>query len=457
VSDPRLSAEDLSAAVRVHADRVHDFLRRLGCAPVAAIEVLETSALDLVDAAARSRREVTDVVGWWFGRARALGVRVAGGDAGLPLGGGLLSADSDQARVAEALEGLPERERVAVLLRDSYALPAASVGVVLATEADAAMETVGRGRLRFLQAVGDDLPTTAGHPVDLGALARLGTAGPVAARDATPRKHAQSCAICRGIWDAQERAHRLLAGLTVVALPDSERDAVLGRVEAAAYAALPSAAALLLDDPDDDELADDDDRPSRLLAPLYAFVGIVLAVILGTAIGILVSRDDNPRTSSAPPDTDDESVLPPVTAAPLPSAPPVPTTTPTATAVPTTRVFTIAPTPSASQGGPPTPTTSPSPEPASDPLTLAADPPRGPNGQTLTVQGGGWTPGAVVVLEYVDPLGRPTGSRAQQTIDARGRFTTTLSAQDPANLPGRHTIRGSDGSNSATTTYDVSG
>src|SRR6476661_8900392 len=143
VADPRISAEDLSAAVRVHADRVHDFLRRLGCTPPAAAEVLETSALDLVETAAGSPRQVTDVVGWWFGRARALGVRVAGGDSELPLGGGLLSADADQERVAEALERLPERERVAVLLRDSYALSATSVAVALGTDADAAMEIVG--------------------------------------------------------------------------------------------------------------------------------------------------------------------------------------------------------------------------------------------------------------------------------------------------------------------------
>ncbi|MFN2521706.1 MAG: hypothetical protein ABR614_00115, partial [Mycobacteriales bacterium] len=122
MSDQRISAEDLTAAVRVHADRVHDFLRRLGCEPGAAVEVVETSALDLVQTAAGDQRNISDLVGWWFGRARGLGVRVAGGSSGVPLGGGLLSADADQQRIAEALEQLPERERVAVLLRDAYAL-----------------------------------------------------------------------------------------------------------------------------------------------------------------------------------------------------------------------------------------------------------------------------------------------------------------------------------------------
>ena len=83
---PGLSAEDVSAAVRIHADRLHDFVRRLGCSPTAAIEVVETSALDLVDAVATAPETVPDVVGWWFGPARALGRRVPDTTADLPLG-----------------------------------------------------------------------------------------------------------------------------------------------------------------------------------------------------------------------------------------------------------------------------------------------------------------------------------------------------------------------------------
>jgi DNA-directed RNA polymerase specialized sigma24 family protein len=449
VSDQRIAAEDLSAAVRVHADRVHDFLRRLGCTPSAAVEVVETSALDLVETAAGSPRQVTDVVGWWFGRARALGTRVAGGDTELPLGGGLLAADADQATVAEALEQLPERERVAVLLRDSYALSPASVAVALGTDADAAMETAGRGRLRFLQAVGHELPSTGGHPVQLAALARLGMGGPVAARDATPRRHAQTCAICGAVLASQERAHRLLAGLTVVALPDADRDALLARVDAQARAALPAAGTMLLEEDLEDDL---DERPSRLLLPLYALVGIVVAVVLGTVIGVLASRENRSASSSGPVD---EGAIPAVTAAPLPSPSPVPLPSPVSPIPqPSPSVFTISPTPST----PPQPSGAPvSPEPATEPLTLTIDPTSGPNGQTVTVQGTGWVPAATMTCDYLDPLGRSTGSRAEQVVDARGRFTTTISAEDPANLPGRHTIRCTDGTSTASTPYQVTG
>ena len=447
MADVGITVENLAAAVRIHADRVHDFLRRLGCSPAAAIDVLETSAADLVEAAAHTPQSVRDVVGWWFGRARALGVGAAGGSDDLPLGGGVLSTDTDQALISESLGLLPERERVAVLLCDSYALPAPSVGVTLGTDADAAMETVGRGRLRFLQAVGDELPTTSGHPVDLGALARLGMGDPVEARDATPRRHAQSCPTCRAIWATQERAHRLLSGLTVVALPESERERVLARFEQRARAALPASTLLVAND---EEVLPD--QPRRLLTPLYVLLGLVLAVLAGIAAGVVLSRTGSSTaapvaTSSGP------SLLPsalPDPTLPVPSPPVVPI--PAATSG---RVFTLTPSPTATRS--PTPSASPKPAPPADPLTVTRTPTSGPNGTAVTVSGTGWRPGGSVTVDYLNPIGRPTGASATQAVDVRGRFTTTVAAQDPDNLPGRHTIRVRDGARTLTTTYDVSG
>ena len=450
MADPRISAEDLAAAVRVHADRVHDFLRRTGCSPRVAVEVLEASATDLVAAAVRSPGAVRDVVGWWFGRAGALGAHASVGTDDLPLGGGLLSADHDQALISESLELLPERERVAVLLCDSYALSPASVGVALGTDADAAMETVARGRLRFLQAVGDELPTTSGHVVDLGALARLGLGGPVAARDATPRRHAQSCPTCRAVWDTQERAHRLLSGLTVIALPEAEREQVLARFDDRARAALPGVAVLL----EGDDAAYGDEGPRRLLSPLYVVTGLLLAILVGAVVGILLSRSgssgravpaalvtSSPAVSTSPP--------PPATSAPVTVLPsPVTPSTPG-------RLFTLAPSPSASASADASPTGAP--EAAAERLTLARSPTSGPNGSDVTVSGTGWLAGGTVRIDYLNPLGVPTGAGARQAVDVRGRFTTALSALDPANLPGRHTIRAADGKHTLTTTYDVSG
>jgi DNA-directed RNA polymerase specialized sigma24 family protein len=445
-----LSAEDVSAAVRIHADRVHDFVRRLGCSPTAAVEVVETSALDLVEAVADAPHTVPDVVGWWFGRARALGRRVSDAGHDLPLGGGVLSADRDQAVLAETLDTLPERERVALLLRDSYALSAAAVALALGTEVDAALETVGRARLAFLAAVGDeDVLPTAGHAVQLGALARLAEGGPVAASDATARRHAQACAMCRSVWEAQARAHQMLAGLTVVALPEELRGSVLGRVDAQARAALPHAAELLL--ADDEELIDE--APSRWLVPLYAVLGLLGAAVVGTIIGLMLSRGGSGTSATS---NNDPNVLPEITGKPLASESPLPTAFPTLSGNPSPTVFIVSPSPSPGQsaGGSPPPA---SPEPATEPLTLTADPPSGPNGTTVTVQGTGWLPRGTITIDYLDPLGRRTGSGASATVDARGRFTATLSAQDPSNLPGRHTIRATDGTQTTSTTFDVNG
>jgi DNA-directed RNA polymerase specialized sigma24 family protein len=449
---PGLSAEDVSAAVRIHADRLHDFVRRLGCSPSTAVEVVETSALDLVDAVATAPESVPDAVGWWFGRARALGRRVPDSSTELPLGGGVLSADEDQAVLAETLETLPERERVALLLRDSYALPATAVAVALGIDPEAALETVGRARLAFLAAVETpDVVPPAGHAMDLGALARLAEGGPVAAADATTRRHAQACPICRSVWDGQARAHQMLAGLTVVALPEAYREGVLDRVDAQARAYLPSAAELLTA-ADGDYV---DDRPSRWLVPLYVLGGLAAAVVVGVVIGLLLSRGSGGGTTTAAPP--DPGVLPQVTAAPLKTGSPLPTTFPTLSGQPSPTVFIVTPSPSPQPSGGPQKSPTGPPEPATEPLTLTANPTSGPNGATVSLQGTGWTPGSTVTIDYLDPLGRQTGSHANAAIDARGRFTTTLSAQDPSNLPGRHTIRATDGTQTTSATYDVSG
>src|SRR5690242_17125109 len=172
------------AVVRVHADRVHDAVRRLGCGPEASIRVVQQSALELVDAAGRRSSEVTDPVGWWFARARSLARKTTSEDDALPLGGGVLSTDANQVRLAEALESRPERERAALLLRDSYDLPLPAVATVLGLDEDSAAELVAQARLSFLPL----LTTTpavphSDHVAQLGPLGRVAEGGAVAARE----------------------------------------------------------------------------------------------------------------------------------------------------------------------------------------------------------------------------------------------------------------------------------
>lgn len=441
-----VAAEDVLAAVRVHADRVHDAVRRLGCDPRAAAEVVETSALDLVDAVAGNPESVPDAVGWWFARARTLAVRVASRTPDLPLGGGVLSVDEDQEVLAGALEQLPEPERFVLLLRDSYDLPAESVAAALGTDPSDALERVGRARLALLPLV-DDAPAPAvpAHQGDVGALARIAEGGPVAARDATTRRHALSCDACRGITDAQERAHVLLTGLTVVALPEAERVGVLARVQRAARAALPATADHLVRHVDDVDGVHDDREP-RSSSLLLVLLLPLVAGLLGVGLGVLLSQSGGDELTAAGTLPEDAQLI-----SPPPPAPSATVSPPTLQfPAPRTTVFVIPP-----PSPPPAPSPSPTPAPIADPLAVTIDPASGPNGQLLTVSGTGWTPGVEVTLVYVDPAGRPTGAQAVATADARGRFTAEIAALDPEQLPGPHVVRAGDGEVVAEATYDA--
>ena len=428
-------------AVRVHADRVHDAVRRLGCGPDAAVATVGASALDLVDAVATDPESVGDPVGWWFARARELGrtgagqVTVGSPDEQLPVGGGVLSGDANQARLAEALESLPERERAALLLRDSYALPAAAVGTALALEPEVAMELVARARLAFLPRL--LLGTTAEQPgshSDLPALARLAAGGPVAARHATTRRHAQSCDTCSAVLDVQERAHRLLSGLTVVALPEADRIELLDAVQERARQVMPLAV-----------LASDDDavdgRPRRILPLSLAALLLLLAAGAGTAVGLYASRGAPAPATQA---VGGPATF--LTAAPVlrvPAAPRLPPVTAPATA----QVFTLTPSPTPVVTTPPptSPPPSATPSPTALPATLSLSPTSGPNGTQVTVLGTGWTPGATVQLGYRDSTGALTPARARAVADANGTFTATLTATDPKRLPGPHQVTAGDG------------
>jgi len=470
-----VTAQDLIDAVRVHADRVHDAVRRLGCGPRAAVSVVEASALELVDSLAAHPEHVGDPVGAWFARALLLGRQTVGGEQDdLPVGRGLLSGDANQVRLAEALEGRPEMERAALLLRDSYDLPASAVGSVLGMSVDAAEEAVGASRLAFLPSlVEGSAPSLAqGHPVDLEALSRLAAGGPAATRDATTRRHVQSCDRCSSIVDAQERARRLLSGLTVVSLPDGDRERLLARVEVRARAVLPAAVALV---PAAAEAgAEDDDGPRRLLpVPLIA-LGLLLATAAGAGLGFYESR--GPSTSRA-------AVIVPVVPGPtvtattppaVPKAPALPTPAPTGRVPVDVITITPSPAPSPSPSATPTPTPSASPTPSAtpsasatptpsatpaptEPLALALAPASGPNGTAVQVSGCGWQPGAAVTLHYLDRLGADTGSAARAVVDAKGRFTTTITADDPKKVPGRHTIRAGDGKHTDSAAFNASG
>lgn len=490
-----VTAEDVLTTVRVHADRVHDLLRRLGCGPAVAQQIVETSALQLVAARAAGPlspgdpdsigvaahpgpatigRPATpgdpvaaaDPVGWWFARAEDLARSSVGDRDEIAAGAGVPSSDAGQARLAEALAARPEAERVAVLLRDAYDLPAVSVGRVLGLDPDDAMAAVGQARLALLPALaGGPVAALDAHATDPAGLGRLAEGGQVATRDATLRRHVQSCQRCGALVGDQERARRLLRPLVVIALPHAAREHLLAAVTAAARDALPAATlpaatlpaatvltGTLLTDPAQTGAP----GGRRVLSGTMLAVGIVLAVAVGLLVGFV--RSGSP-TGTAPSTSDllPAPTVDPVRTLPAPSAVTAPP--PPATSQPTTNVFTITPTPAPTTAQPRSPvaTTAPPPTVVTEPLSLALAPASGPNGTVVRVTGRGWRPGATVAIDYRDVLGGVTGAGAQAVVDARGRFTTSFTAADPANLPGRHTVQARDGTHSAAAAFTSTG
>lgn len=399
-----VGADDLDAALRVHLDRVHDAVRRLGCEPEAALQVVEASAVDLVEAVGDRPETVPDVVGWWFRRSIELGrQRVTRKADDVPLGGGALSADAGQQVLAQALDQLPERQRLALLLHHSYDLPATTVGAALDLDAGAATELVGRAGLAFLPLVDEQV----GEPTE-----------------------------------AQERTRLLLAGLTVAALPEPDRVAVLARLEATTLGILGSSAALPL--PGEVEDLYDDDEP-RLFSPLLVLLALFLVAVGGLGLGLVLGLggDDTPTPispasqldalASPPPEEPEVLISPPVVEAPAP----------------VTSVFVIPP---------PSPSPSPSPPPPPPPppkLSISVEPSSGGNGAELEVTGLGWPPGATVTLSYLDTANRDTGSRSSVVVDEAGEFSAELIAEDPADLPGTHSVIATDGTRRLQAPYEV--
>lgn len=441
-----LSAEQLVSAVRVHADRVHDAVRRQGCAPEAAAQVVRTSAVELVRRVGGGRAEVDTLVGWWFARARALGLQAERDEGALPMGGsGPLAKDSVQQLLAGAIELRPERQRTAVLLRDAYDLPPEVVAAALGTDADAAMRLVGASRMALLPDVYDTtVPSLAGHAVDEAALARLSEGRQVQARDATTRKHAQSCGLCRPAVEAQDDARRLLAGLSVVALPAAHRAALMAAVEDQAYATLPTAADLAAAAEQEVIV---EEIPRRLFSPLLTLLALIAAVGLGAGVGVASSGRSVEPVSIAP--------LPTVTA-PVPPTPEPQAPAPARPPDPVTSVFTISPAPSTTRPStrpsttqpprtaPPTTPPSPSPDLSVGPARIDLGPSSGPSGTQVQVSGTGWTAGQRVTVAYLDPDGEPTASRATVVPAEDGTFQVGLTLRDPDGA-GPHAVRATNG------------
>ena len=473
-----LSADEVVAVVRVHLDRVGDAVRRTGCAGPDLLDVVRTSALELVDRAAAAPSTAESLAGEWFARARELAVqRDASGSTATDVSPADLSP-ADLSPADRALAALPEQARTALLLRDAYDLPAAAVGAALGTDAEDALRLVAQARLDLPRPDGGPVPAETGHArhADLATLGRLADDRPVAAEDATARRHVLSCASCRASVDTQARAAQLVTGVVVAGLPARDRADVLARVEerarqrlprgrpvaasrkvraASGPAAGPGTGALpVAVPPPDGEHGEPDGR--RLLSPLLVVLSVVLAVLAGLGLGLLLSAQEAPERIVL-----GDGELPPgvrlVSPQPTPAGPPPSPPTVAEQRPRTTVVVVPAPAlPSPSPPAPsPTPTPSPSPSPTPAAATLALSPASGPIGTTVTVTGAGFPADGPVRVDLLDAAGAPTGSGTDAVADRAGNVTAALAVQDPAAGPGPREVVATAGDVSARATFTV--
>jgi hypothetical protein len=422
-----VSADDAVAAVRVHADRVHDLLRRSGCGAEESVEVTESYAFALLDALVNAPETVGDMAGWWFGRALELGRRV-GETAAEPtedVASSVLSGTEGESQVRAALAALPESERAAVFLRDAYDLPPQAVAVALRRDEDTAAALVAVGRLNLVARYDSrPAPGLGGHtgrtPADLPTLSRLADGTLPHPKAVALRRHVGGCAACEDVLDALAKGRRLCAGLPVLAMPDEAREAMLERVAARAKTVLPTVDEVLLAIEEDDEV-----HPA--ISPVIVIAALVLALLLGVVIAALTRSG----TSGA-----ELGALTPSSA---------PTPTPSFSALPTPSASS-----SSSTSAKPTASRRPSTRPTRTPTAVALhpaigiSPENGPRGTTITVTGSGWAAGDDIVVRYTGPV---SSSRASATADKNGQFRLTISANGL--VPGSYTVQASGSSGSA--------
>lgn len=436
-----VSADDFVAAVRVHADRVHDLLRRSGCGESEAAEICEAYAFALLDALVNAPETVGDTAGWWFGRALELGRRIEDPDAPPAVPASLLSGTTGEAQVRAALGRLSQQERAAVLLRDGYDLPPQSVAVALGLDVDTAAAVVAMGRLHLVEVYDDrPAPTLVEHtgrtPPDIGMLGRLADGSLPAPRNAPLRRHLANCRACEDAAEVMAKGRRLCAGLPVLALPDEVREAMLMRVAARAAAVLPTVEQVML-------AVEEDEQRRPAVSPIAVVLLVVLALVLGVAVAALTTMQSTDthafvdHTPSAVDETPSFSISPTKAKHASPSA------SATVSAVPTSASPTGRRTPTSAS-----PTATDSSTPAAGPAAIAISPRQGPRGTTITVDGTGWSAGAHVSLSYSGTL---VSSTSSARADGSGRFHATLRAN--GTLPGRYTIEASDGAESSKASF----
>jgi DNA-directed RNA polymerase specialized sigma24 family protein len=444
------SADGVSALVARLADRAADLVLRTGVAPERAGRLVETSAMTLVTALATDPSSVADPAGVWFATLHADAVRARDADPPRPPPahrrttrhhvGGAAEADPASA-VEQAFARLDERRALALLLRDSYDLPWASIGPALGVSEQDGVTVVAEARQQLLQALdGTESVQLAAHGalsgISYATLAQLADADAVEQHDplgVARAQHVRGCTRCAEFIAAQRAARRALAALPVRALPDVEHERIVRAVEERATSLLPSAASL--------QSQAEAARPPSLLLSVLLLAG---AAAVGVTIGALVAHDAHDSAVAAPvvaSSAASPSTAPPASATPSatpstsPSVSASPASSPTALAAPSRTAPTSTRT---SRAVVPPPTSGPASQ--AVPAAITLSPTGGPAGTVITVSGVGFTPGDTVTVTYRHGLIGSSSSTA--TVAADGTFVAQVTANDT--LAGSHLVTARD-------------
>lgn len=439
-----VSADDVVAAVAVHADRANDMLRRNGIPAYEAVDVLDRYAAELIAALERQPEIVGDLAGWWFGRClSALAVEPFSQPADHGRVRSLLGKGETEQNIRAALAGLPRLQRLAVVLRDAYDLPLAAAAVALDRSALSTADLVAAGRLQLMSGY-DDTPTpaAAGHvgraPIDIAALTAVadGSADPQVTL--AQRRHVSACDLCEEMLERMGRARRLALGLPVLALADADRERLIDRTRARADDALPTQDEVVAA-----AVADVEPRG----VPMILVAGLLfIAAVLGVGAGA-VSRHLQASASTGPvgsrplpPVPVDQPVSP--SGAPVTSSPPAAKRTLPPLIIRTSRTPppSSSAAPARSRSAPPTSSS------AAATAAMTITPTSGPSGTVIDVTGTGFLPGSTVSVTY----GGMQGTTA--VTDANGAFTASVTAS--AALPGSYDVTASDGIDSVSQAFD---
>jgi DNA-directed RNA polymerase specialized sigma24 family protein len=446
------SADATTELISRYADRAADLAVRLGAPDGQALQLVEDSALALIDQVAADPERVHDAVGTWLRDLRARADR-ARADAEPPAEGAPPPRRRRRTRtepatsvdaVENALRSLDEEQALALLLRDSYDLPWSAVAVGLGLDEPQAAIVVADARQRFDEQLHRRPSVPLAHHaavagVSAGALAQIADSdadsltgdSPIALR----ARHAARCAVCGAFLEVQRGSRRALAALPVRALPDGEHDQLLSRVTEFAGARLPAEPA-----PGGSVRG----GPPGLVTAITLVGALAVGVTIGTVTAGGGNQDVAPATTQPATTASAAATNGPASGSPTPSGTPStslsagpstsrsPTPRPSLTVTPTRTAVVVPPTSAAASTS--------SPAAAAPAITLS--PTGGRRGTAIRVTGVGFHPGAVVTVTYRDNLGLGSSS-VTATVSGQGTFAATVSAS--GTFDGSHVVAANDG------------